>query len=201
MMVYMVEEFDLECLEIVETFDISPFRDDKIAQFLYGGAYVFPCIRVDGNFKVLKNEYKGVSFYQLEIDTESEFFKALKVRVKELCGHGNVIVGNPNSFDPYKPDQADWDTNVSTKIYSSIVDRVNIPIWELTKSLDKPKKREIDINKIANEWFYGSCVISIRDLLLTDYFNVINLEAGEILVKEMNPRKSYFKEYKTLRRN
>ena len=45
-------------------------------------------------------------------------------------------------------------------------------------------------------WFYGSCVISIRDLLLTDYFNVINLETGEILVKETNPRKSYFKNTK-----
>ena len=53
---------------------------------------------------------------------------------------------------------------------------------------------------MVNKWFYGSCIISIRDLLLTNYFNVINLEAGEILVKEINPRKSYFKEYETLRR-
>ena len=77
----------------------------------------------------------------------------------------------------------------------------NIPIWKLTYDSDKPNKKEIKTNDIANEWFYGSCVISIRDSLLTDYFNVINLEAGEILVKEINPRKSFFKEYETLRRN
>ena len=76
----------------------------------------------------------------------------------------------------------------------------NIPVWKLTNDPDKPKKEEIRIKDIVNEWFYGSCVISIRDLLLTNYFNVINLRAGEILVKEINPRKSYFKEYKTLRR-
>ena len=119
---------------------------------------------------------------------------------EELCGRDNVIIGDPNSFDPYKPDRADWETNVSTKIDSSIMFEPDIPIWKLTYDSDKPKKKGIKINDIANEWFYGSCVISIRDLLLTDYLNVINLEAGEILVKEINPRKSYFKEYGTLRR-
>ena len=49
------------------------------------------------------------------------------------------------------------------------------------------KRKKLKINDIVNEWFYGSCIISIRDLLLTNYFNVINLEAGEILVKEINP--------------
>ena len=45
-MVYTVEEFDLECLEIGE-------RDDRRAQFLYEGLFEFPCIRVNGNFRVL----------------------------------------------------------------------------------------------------------------------------------------------------
>ena len=113
---------------IGEEFDLSPFRDETTAQFLYEGLFEFPCIRVDGNFKVLKNEYRGVSFYQIQIDAESEFFNNLKAGVEELCDRGNVIIGGPNSFDPYKPDRADWDTNVSAKINSSIMFEPDIPI-------------------------------------------------------------------------
>ena len=200
MIVDMVEEFELSCLEIGEEFDLSPFRDDKIAEFIYEGLFEFPCIKVDGDFRVLRNEYRGVSFYQLKTDAESKFFNNLKVRVEELCGQDNIIIGDPNSFDPYKPDRANCKTNVSAKINSFIMFGPNIPVWKLTDDPDKPKKEEIRIKDIANEWFYGSCIVSIRDLLLTDYFNVINLEAEEILVKEINPPKSYFKEYKTLRR-
>ena len=100
----MVEEFELSCLEIGEEFDLSPFRDDTRAQFSYEGSFQFPCIRVDGNFRVLKNKYRGVSFYQIEIDAESESFNNLKKMVEELCGNDNVIIGDPNSFDPQKPD-------------------------------------------------------------------------------------------------
>ena len=73
MSAYRIEEFELSCLETGEEFDLSPFRDHIRAQFLYEGAFQFPCIRVDGKFRVLKNEYRGVSFYQLETDAESEF--------------------------------------------------------------------------------------------------------------------------------
>ena len=54
MIVDTVEEFELSCLEIGEEFDLSPFRNDTRAQFLYEGAFQFPCIRVDVNFRVLK---------------------------------------------------------------------------------------------------------------------------------------------------
>ena len=103
----------------------------------------FHALRVDGNFRVLKNEYRGVSFYQLEIDAESEFFNDLKARVEELCGRDNVIIGGPNSFDPYKPDRADWETNVSAKIDSSIMSGPDIPIWKLTYGSDKPKRKKL----------------------------------------------------------
>ena len=107
MIIDKVEEFELSCREIGGEFDLSPFRDDTRAQFLYEGAFQFPCIRVYGSFRVLKNEYRGVSFYQLEIDAELEFFNNLKKRAEKLCGRDNVIIGDSNSFDPYKPDRAD----------------------------------------------------------------------------------------------
>ena len=102
MSAYRIEEFELSCLEIGEEFDLSPFRDDTRAQFLYEGAFQFPCIRVNGNFRVLKTEYRGVSFYQLEIDAESEFFNNLKKRVEELCGHNNnlTLLIHINQIEP-----------------------------------------------------------------------------------------------------
>ena len=77
-----------------------------------------------------------------------EFFNNLKARVEELCGRGNVIIGDPNSFEPYKPARADWETNVSAKIDSSIMFGPDIPIWELTYDL---KKKEIRIDDIVNK--------------------------------------------------
>ena len=61
------------------------------------------------------------------------------------------------------------------------------------------KKKRISIESIVNKEFYGSCVIGINELLVDDSVGRLNLEVGEILVKEMGFTKSLFKEYEILR--
>ena len=63
----------------------------------------------------------------------------------------------------------------------------------------KGKKARISIESIANKKFYGSCVIEINEVLVDDSVARLNLEVGEILVKEMGFTKSLFKEYEILR--
>ena len=75
-------------------------------------------------------------------------------------------------------------------------DRVDIPIWKLVKG---NKKKRISIESIVNKKFYGSCVIGINEVLVDDSVVRLNLEVGEILVKEMGFTKSLFKEYEILR--
>ena len=65
--------------------------------------------------------------------------------------------------------------------------------------LVKGKKKRISIESIVNKEIYGNCVIGINEVLVDDSVARLNLEVGEILVKEMNPIKSLFKEYEILR--
>ena len=50
-----------------------------------------------------------------------------------------------------------------------------------------------------NKEFYGNCVIGINKVLVDDSVGRLNLEVGEILVKEMGFTKSLFKEYEIIR--
>ena len=61
------------------------------------------------------------------------------------------------------------------------------------------KKKRISIESIVNKKFYGSCVIGINEVLVDDSVGRLNLEVGEILIKEMSFTKSLFKEYGILR--
>ena len=47
------------------------------------------------------------------------------------------------------------------------------------------KKKEIRVEGIANKRFRGSCTITVVDVLITELYTKVNLEVGEILVKEM----------------
>ena len=168
---------------------------------------LFPYIRIDGNFVVNRHKYRGSDVYQLGInygkgDTRNiKFFNELKEKVDNLCKkfEGPVVIGEPNFFDEGKPWSIEWERNINAKIHSTLLKGVRIPAWKLVKANGKNKKKSIDIENIAKKRFHGSCMISINDVLVTDSLKTINLEVGEILVKEMGFTESHFKEYEIFR--
>ena len=112
---------------------------------------------------------------------------------------GPIVIGEPNFFDEGKPWSIEWERNVNAKIHSTLLEGVRIPIWKLVKVNGKNKNKRIDIENIVEKRFYGSCVISINNILVTDSLKTINLEVGEILVKEMDFTESRLKEYEIFR--
>ena len=139
----------------------------------------------------------GIGVFSLGIDEDDtkniEFFGRVKEQIGKLC-EGPVVMGEANCND-FKPWRVDWDKNVNASIYSGLHDRVNIPLWKLVGN----KKNRINIESIVNKEFYGSCVIGINEVLVDDSVGRLNLEVGEIVVKEMGFTKSLFKEYEILR--
>ena len=129
-------------------------------------------------------------------DTKNiDFFDRVKDQIGKLC-KVSVVIGEANCNDDCKPWRVDWDKNVNASIYSGLYGRVNFPIWKLVKG---HKKKRISIESIVHKEFYGSCVIGIDEVLVDDLVGRLNLEVGEILVKEMGFTKSLFKEYEILR--
>ena len=196
-------------VETINTFDIEALRlgpqefceifNDCLRSKVENDSLIPTVIRIDGNFTVLKCKYIGMRVFSLGInkdDTKNiELFNRVKEQIGKLC-EGPVVIGQANRNNDFKPWRVDWDKNLNANIYSGLYDRVNIPIWKLVKG---NKKKRISIESIANKKFYGSCVIGINEVLVDDSVEKLNLEVGEILVKEMAFTKSLFKEYAILR--
>ena len=194
-------------VETINTFDTEAFRlmpqefcgiFNDCRRFKVENDSLIPTvIRVNGNFTVVKHKYMGMGVFSLGIDEDdtknTEFFHRVKDQIGKLCG--SMAVGEPNSNDDFKPWRVAWDKNVNASIYSGLNDMVSIPIWKLVGH----KKKRISIESIVNKEFYGSCVIGINDVLVDDSVVRLNLEVGEILVKEMGFTKSLLKEYVILR--
>ena len=164
---------------------------------------------------MFKHKYMGMGVFSLRIDEDDtknmEFFGRVKEQIGKLC-EGQVVTGEVNCIDDFKPWRVDWDKNVNASIYSGLFDRVDIPIWKLVKGYKKRISIESIANKkfygscvtginevLVNKKFYGSCVIGINEVLVDDSVVRLNLEVGEILVKEMGFTKSLFKAYEILR--
>ena len=192
-----INTFDIETLRLGPQEFCGIFNDCR--RFKVEDDGLFPTvIRVDGNFTVFKRKYMGMRVFSLEInedDTKNiEFFGRVKEQICKLC-EMHIVIGKANCNEDFKPRRVDWDKNVNANVYSGLYDRVNIPIWKLVEG----KKKRINIESIVNKEFYGSCVIGINKVLVDDSVGRLNLEVGEILVKEMGFTKSLFKEYEILR--
>ena len=189
-----IDTFDIEALRLVHQEFCGIFNDCRRFT-VENGSLIPTVIRIDGNFTVFKRKYMGMGVFSLGINKDNtkniEFFGRVKEQIGKLCGLP-VVIGEANCNDDFKPWRVDWDKNVNASIYSGLYDGVNIPIWKLVKG---NKKKRISIESIVNKEFYGSCVIGINEVLVDDSVGKLNLEVGEILVKEMGFTKSIFKEY------
>ena len=137
------------------------------------------------------------AFSALESIRYIKFVDKIKEKIGKLCKkfEGPVVIGEVNFLDTFKPWRAHWEKNVNARIHSRSSDRVDNPIWKLVKAKGGYNKKRISIESIVNNEFYRSCVIRINDILVDDSVKTLNLEVGEILVKEMGFTKSLFKEY------
>ena len=97
----------------------------------------------------------------------------------------DVIVREPRTFISNRSKPEDWVPVFNSKAgLGETQDGFKTLIWELADKDDQ--KRKIRLDWMVDRFFYGTCTISIVDILTTELYTKIGVEVGEILVKEFN---------------
>ena len=153
-------------------------------KFGYDGGKV-PPIRINGEFKPFN--FKGNYSLSIQCDEEkAEFFEKLaNVIAKETCRYIGSKTLKPEELKLVK------DSKVGKVVYARIYTRFGKSRCLITnKSEDKSK---LNLGDLVGETFKGSCVIKLYQAFVGSNKS-ITFSVEEILVKEMERRKSFFDE-------
>ena len=173
---------------LVEAIDCEQKKAGDITytsvKFGYDAGKVSP-IRINGEFKLFN--FKGNYSLSIKCDDEkAEFFEKLeKAIAKETCRY----VGKKLNQEELKLVN---NTKVGKVVYAKIYTRFGKSRCLITnKSGDKSR---LTLEDLVGEKFKGSCIIKLYQAFIGSNKS-ITFSVEEMLVKEMESRKSFFNEY------
>ena len=160
-------------------------------------------LKVEGNFRVFRQENKeGISYsLAIEIDNENEaFFTKLGERMVELAYERKGKI--PKSFKPsdlelVKTTASGKYKNVYVRIYTSKSGKVNCNLSERKEVNGVYKRKRIDVNELVDETFKGCCVLRIYRVYIGSN-KTITLSVEEVMFTNLTTKKSYFDEYEEI---
>ena len=158
----------------------------KSIKFSFDGAEV-PPIRVDGNFRIFKFDNKNGPVYSLAIsctgDNESFFRKLNSALANQSCMILKDHTVTPEDFELVKENK--YGRSVFGKIYLKKSGKTRCRISRGSY------KNLIEIDELVDENFRGSCILKVYQAYIGSSKS-ISLSVEEILVREVERKKSYF---------
>ena len=199
-----IENFDFEKL------GAKTFESKKSGDFTYF-AVPFeydeedPIIKINGNFRVFKHINAGRVNYSLAIsinDANEEFFSELEQRTATLaCGNKSKTAKlkslKPSDLELIKMTANGKYKNVYARIYANSSGRLTFKLSEHKKVKGVFKRRKLKIDDLIDESFKGSCVLRVYQVYVGTS-KTITLSVEEIMVTELNTKRSYFDEYEEM---